>query len=150
MTQTILLSDETYKKLASLASGFSTPSQVIEKLIDAYEKGINEPASNNANSNHIPNATPTRFGDNLSNNIDIIYFPNNSESQFKIEFLEKNIAYVKLFYANGEAKIKIWHRGLFTENSSVNGNLRSGYLRGWRDKGIYKAEVTTDQSNFSN
>ena len=44
--------------------------------------------------------------------------------------------FVALFYTNKSATQHVWQVNNFKPNSSLNGNLHSGYLRNWRVKGI--------------
>jgi len=46
MSQTIRVSNETYRRLEKHAVGFDTPSNVIEKILDHYE-GVNSGVRNN-------------------------------------------------------------------------------------------------------
>jgi|GEM_PF-3117147 len=43
---------------------------------------------------------------------------------------------VTLFYKDGKQEQSIWKVRKFKENSSLSGNLNSGYLRNWKNKGI--------------
>ena len=70
------------------------------------------------------------------------------ENSFKEQFLKSDKAYVLLHYRDGKKVLKEWNRSGFTQKSNVSGNLRSGYLRGWRDKGICRAEVSTNKDDL--
>ena len=78
----------------------------------------------------------------------IVYYPADEES-FKQELLQKKIAYLLLHKLDGTKEIKEWNASNFQAHSSVNGNLRSGYLRNWKKKGIVKAEISTTKNDFS-
>ncbi len=137
MSQVIRISDELYKRLEGLASGFDTPSNVIEMVLNAYEGvSISKPSSNALN-----NIAP-------STKLEIIYFPSTEEA-FKEKFLVSKKAYIKLFYTSGETELKEWNAADFKATSKVAGNLRSGYLRGWKEKGIVKAEVAIDRNDIT-
>lgn len=131
MSQVIRISDEIYSRLESHAVGFDTPQNIIEKLLDFYE-------SENGFSIKEVNNCASEQG---SIHLDIIYYPN--DAQFKKNLLASKEAYIKLTKVDGSSEIKHWNASRFTENSSVNGNLRSGFLRDWRKKGICKAELST-------
>jgi len=55
------------------------------------------------------------------------------ESRLRNNHYEVNIT---LYYANQRVKHDIWKVDNFSQKSSLSGNLHSGYLRGWREKGI--------------
>jgi vacuolar-type H+-ATPase subunit I/STV1 len=55
------------------------------------------------------------------------------ESRLRNNHYEVNIT---LYYTNQRVKHDIWKVDNFTQKSSLSGNLHSGYLRGWREKGI--------------
>ncbi|ELB2083749.1 hypothetical protein HJ196_23105 [Vibrio parahaemolyticus] len=131
MSQVIRISDEIYSRLESHAVGFDTPQNIIEKLLDFYEANDGSP-----NQSLEANA-PLKEAIHL----DITYYPN--DAQFKTDLLACKEAYIKLTKTDGTSEIKHWNASRFTEESSVNGNLRSGFLRDWRKKGICKAELST-------
>lgn len=135
MSQVIRITDDLYKRLESHADGFSTPSSVIEKILDAYEG--KEPSVNQESDQH-----------SISHKLELMFYP-ESEEEFKKKFMAIKQAFVKITFSNGTTEIKDWVSTRFTENSSVSGNLRSGYLRGWKKKGIVKAEVALSKSEFN-
>lgn len=55
------------------------------------------------------------------------------ESRLRNSHYEVNVT---LYYTNQSTKHYIWKVDNFTQKSSLSGNLHSGYLRGWREKGI--------------
>lgn len=124
MSQVIRISDDLFKRLETHATGFVTPSNVIEKLLNFYEGKESKEKAQSASS------------------LEIIY-PDGSEELFKTELLEKKKAFVKLIYTNETSDIKEWNASKsFSKDSNVAGNLRSGILRNWKKKGIYKAELS--------
>ncbi|ROS70930.1 hypothetical protein [Vibrio crassostreae] len=131
MSQVIRISDEIYNRLERHAVGFDTPQNIIEKLLDFYE------------ADDCSLTQPIKINPPLKESIhlDIVYYPN--DAQFKAALLECKEAYIKLTKTDGTSEIKHWNASRFTEESSVNGNLRSGFLRDWRKKGICKAELST-------
>lgn len=138
MEKTITISLELYNRLASLARGFDTPADVISRLIDAYVSG--------ADSACVEDASPSISTARHSSNLEIILLPENEED-FKRAFLRKEIATVKIYKVDGSSTVSEWKLNKFSASSSVKGNLLSGRLRGWRDKGIYKAEVTVSDTS---
>jgi hypothetical protein len=139
MSQVIRISDDLYKRLESHASGFDTPSNVIETILNAYE-GVSPKPNTNDNSTRTPETQP-------ANNLDIIYFA-DSEEEFKQQLLTHKKAYIRLSYTNGESEIKEWAASRFSDSSRVDGNLRSGYLRGWKERGIFKAELSINRDEI--
>jgi hypothetical protein len=137
MSQVIRISDELYKRLEAHALGFDTPSNVIERILDAFE-GITTPIRTDPVDPEIQ----------LASSLEIVYFP-DTEEIFKQELLKCKKAYIKLHYTNGTSEIKEWNASKFDSSSSVNGNLRSGYLRGWKEKGIYKAELAVNRNELA-
>ena len=135
MSPTIRISEVLYKRLETHAHGFDTPAGVIERILDAYESKENvqttkslkpEPAKKRAHS------------------IEIVLFPSD-KIDFKKQLLISKMAYVRLHKTDGTIVNKTWNASRFDEHSDVMNNLRSGYLRGWRDRGIVKAEISIDK-----
>ena len=140
MPPVIRLSDEIYTRLEKHASGFSSPSSVVEKLLNHYE---NKPPIEHVISNDKNNVTTT-----MPIRLEICYFPENSEKKFKEQLLKVRVAHIKMYYIDGTTKINEWLASRMKDSSSVDVNLRSGYFREWKKKGIYKAEISTDISDL--
>ena len=136
MSQVIRIPRALFERLGVHAEGFETPASVIERLLNYYEdkEGTADPVS-------------IELVKEAPEDLEIIYYP-ESEENFKQEFLKTRFAYVRLHKVDGTTELKEWRARKFQPNSSVKGNLHSGYLRGWKDKGIYKAEVSTDKNYF--
>ncbi len=49
---------------------------------------------------------------------------------------------------DGTKHLHEWNALRFTEHSNVLGNLRSGYLINWREKGIVNAEIAIDKNEL--
>ncbi|MCF7353241.1 hypothetical protein [Vibrio sp. CK2-1] len=130
MSQVVRISDEIYNRLESHAVGFDTPQNIIEKLLDFYE----------TKSDSMTPLVKVNTDLQEAIHLDIIYYPN--DVQFKEDLLTCKEAYIKLTKTDGTTEIKHWNASRFTEESSVNGNLRSGFLRDWSKKGICKAELS--------
>lgn len=78
-----------------------------------------------------------------------IKYLSGSEEKFKQELLENRKAYIKIYYTNGTTEIKEWKASRFKSTSSVDANLRSGYLRDWKKEGIYKAELSVNKNEIA-
>jgi len=133
MSQVIRISDELFKRLEAYASGFDSPSNVIETILNDYEER-NPDFKPHINSQNLGEVKP-------ATSLEISYC-GGSEEDFKQQLLENKKAYIKLYYTNDTTEIKEWKAFRFSSSSSVDGNLRSGYLRGWRKRGIFKAELS--------
>ena len=141
MTHQITVTTAVFKRLESLAKGFDTPDQVIERLLDSYEKTGDQDSNFISQKPNTPLPSPP-----LNLQLEIKYFPED-ELEFKRLLLANKQAYVVIHKLNDSKEQKVWKALSFNENSSVKGNLLSGYLRGWRDKGIYKAEVAINKED---
>lgn len=141
MSQVIRIPDNLYKRLEKHASGFDTPANVIERVLDAYEE-VRE------KEGHSESSVLTSQARKPATKLEIEYFA-DSEEGFKKKLLSTKVAYIKLHYTDGESEIKEWNASRFTQDSRVDGNLRSGYLRGWKERGIYKAELSVNRDDFA-
>jgi hypothetical protein len=61
------------------------------------------------------------------------------EDTFRRNILMIREAHYTISYINGGEKSGIWIANNLTETSSIKNNIRSGYLRDWKEKGIKKA-----------
>lgn len=132
MEKTVSMPVELYNRLASLARGFDTPADVISRLIDVYDSGVG--------SVPLQPILPSAPVAKRSTALEIVLSP-EKEEDFKRAFLRKGTAMVKIYKMDGTCTVNEWRLNRFSADSSVKGNLMSGRLRGWKDKGIYKAEV---------
>ncbi|TCV07221.1 hypothetical protein [Vibrio crassostreae] len=114
MTRTIEITAETYARLEKLAVGFDSPEAVINRLLDQAE-GKSE-------------TKPT-----------LMFFPED-EAEFKRELIKSKEAEVVLYKVDGTREVSRWNANKLTESSNLRGNLWSGLLRNWKEKGIKKAE----------
>ena len=131
MSQVIRITDELYERLKSHAEGFDTPANVVEKILNSYEANGFKPL--HKKTDVIPSVS-----------LEISY-SGKSESVFKNELIKNKFAYITLYFSNGEIETKRWNASKFSEESNLGGNLRSGFLRGWRKKGIKKAVLSFDE-----
>lgn len=137
MNQTIEISANLYQRLSIHAEGFETPASVIERMVTFYEE-----------QSGIENTVSTKPMKELPLTLNIIYYPSDEES-FRQELLQKKVAYLLLHKLDGSKELKEWNALNFSDRSSVNGNLRSGYLRDWQKKGIVKAEISTNRNDLN-
>lgn len=135
MSQVIRISDDLYERLKSHAEGFDTPANVIERILHTYELNGFEPVND---IKRIKEAT----------RLDISY-GDMTENKFKNKLLETKYAFITLIFTDGTKKTKRWNASKFSSESSLSGNLRSGILRGWREKGIYQAILTFTELTHS-
>ena len=79
--------------------------------------------------------------------LEVIYFPEGEEN-FKQALLaidsSRRVAHIRIHYFGGRIAYKKWRAADIDENSLIRGNLASGHLRDWRQKGIVKAEVSLE------
>lgn len=132
MSQVIRVSDELYHRLESLAEGFDTPNNVVQRLLDFYDRGEESKPKT---------SVPVKSLTSIPEDLEIIFSP-PSEEVFKRELLKQRKASVKLHRMDGSVETKTWNANRLSQSSSVLGNLRSGLLRGWKKKGVFKAEVS--------
>lgn len=115
MTRQIEISDETYERLAKMVIGFDSPENVISRLLNQAEgKTIQKPE---------------------------LFFEPESEDEFKVQLLKSKEAEITLYKNDGSREILYWNASRFKPESNLRGNLWSGQLRGWQQKGIVKAEL---------
>ena len=137
MSQVIRIPANLYHRLSLHARGFETPANVIEKMLNFYEEQEDVESTANIES-----------GNKIPTSLEIIYYPSD-ELSFKHALLQTQKAYILLHKVDGTTELREWNASNFGVNSDVNGNLRSGYLRGWKDKGIFKAEISTNQNDLT-
>ena len=137
MSQVIRITANLYQRLGLYAEGFETPSSVIEKILNFYEeqKGIKHESN-------------IKSFDKTPTSLEIIYYPPD-EDDFKQKLLQTKKAYVLIHKTDGTTEFKEWNASNMSADSTVNGNLRSGYLRGWKSRGIFKAEISTNRNDLS-
>ena len=115
----------------------------------SYPPDNNEPEENEAIEE--PDAGEAGVNDTnkrqASTSLEIIYYP-SGEINFKQVLLQTKKAYILLHKVDGTKELNEWNASRFSLNSDVNKNLRSGYLRGWKIKGIFKAEISTNKKDL--
>jgi len=118
------------------AGPFESPASVIERILDSYEgKTMESPHEDEGSTRTI------------SEKLDVVFYP-SSEEKFKSLLLANKVAWVLLHKTDGSTEIKPWNAQRLSSASSVLGNLRSGHLRGWKKKGICKAEVAINKQDI--
>lgn len=144
----IYLDDPLAFRLAVYANekGEKSFSDAIRRLLDNTNVENQPPIGQqhllNHNAEHLPHRRPEVVY--LSDISDIANNMDNpvSEEIFKQDILRTKLATVNLFYHDGRSEIKTWNVVNLSSNSSIKGNLNTGYLRGWRQKGIKKIVLT--------
>lgn len=125
---TIRISTELYKRLESHAKGFDTPAGVLERALNVYEgkpeyqKAVTKPTMMNK---------PT-----------LSFHPD--EESFRQSLINNKMATVVLHHGNGESEEKNWDASRFGEKSNLRGNIWSGFMRGWKDQNIVRAEFRAE------
>ena len=133
MSPTINIPEDLHQRLGKHSSGFLNPVDVIAQMLDFYER----------NGDGVIAEVPPAF------RLEMVYYPVNDAEHFKRLLFEHKFAYVKLSKTDGTSETHLWNAARFTKESSVENNLRSGYLRHWRAKGICKAEVSINKDDLS-
>jgi len=141
MSKSIEISSAIYERLGKVANPFETPESVISRLLDFYENHQFQDI-NTDESTPLSHLEIRTFG-----KLEINFFPSDL-TEFKSMLLANKQAWVMLYRQDGSKDIHQWNAMRFTERSDVLGNLRSGYLRGWRDKGIVKADVAINREDI--
>ncbi|WCG82475.1 hypothetical protein [Pectobacterium sp. A5351] len=118
--RTIEISQETFDRLAKYATGFDTPENVINRLLDTQEV-------------------------ELSQRPELTFKP-ESEELFKQELIRIKHAKVELYKADGTKEEGEWNARTINQTSSLRSNLWSGYLRNWKEKGIIRAVFTIKEN----
>lgn len=113
----IEISEELYERLGRHVNGFETPADVITRILDQYELR------------------------NTEKRPDLVFEPD--EEGFKKELLSKKQAWKIFEFDDGRKQIEEWSANQFNENSNLRGNIWSGALRDWKNKGIKQLTLTT-------
>ena len=91
--------------------------------------------------NPLPRPIPPRP---VGGRLEIVYSPANEEN-FKRALLDINptdrAVWVRIHYADKRVEERLWKAQNITADSRIRENLLSGYLRGWKRKGVVKAEA---------
>jgi hypothetical protein len=74
---------------------------------------------------------------NINYGGEIDFRPN--KDTFRKNLLKVHKANYTIIYSDGRKIEGVWNANNVSNTSSIIGNIRSGLLRGWRDKGIIKA-----------
>jgi hypothetical protein len=104
-------------------------TEEIEKEIqnETEEGNINYPEENNQNN---IKKHKIEYGGIIE------YIPD--KITFRKRLLKYHKANLTLIYDDGHSENGIWDASNITERSNISGNIRSGYLRDWKEKGIMK------------
>ena len=137
MSPNIELSDTIYERLASHAQGFDTPERVIERLLFSYENG----------GTHTPQEVVKTPADSVLHRPEPVFYPGNIE-EFKQLLMAQKHVYRRISFQDGTSKLSIWKAGRIDAQSNILGNIYSGVLRDWKQKGITKAEFAIKQQDL--
>ncbi|MFA0001513.1 hypothetical protein AB4428_24720 [Vibrio lentus] len=111
--------DSTFKRLEKLVIGFDTPDAVINRLIDSYEnKKTTKPI--------------------------LSFYP--EESDFLRLLVKNGAAEVTVHKENGSTEEITWKANKLNFDSNLRGNIWSGFLRGWKERGIVSAHFSISGS----
>ena len=66
------------------------------------------------------------------------------DDAFKARLIAVKRAVVRLEMRDGRERSFVWHAYRFRQSSNLRGNLFSGYLRDWRERGIVRASVSVE------
>ncbi|MEE1672861.1 hypothetical protein [Agarivorans aestuarii] len=116
MSRNIQFSDEIFSRLEKLAVGFDTPEAVIVRLLDQVEGK--------------PESKPS-----------LSFYPED-EVEFKQQLLDTKEAEVVIYKVDGSREVNHWKASRLSDSSNLRGNLWSGPLRNWKDKGIQKVDLS--------
>ncbi|MEL0660941.1 hypothetical protein V6255_17560 [Psychromonas arctica] len=116
MSKNIEISESTFQSLESLAKGFDTPDSVISRLINNFE--------------------------NKKETKPLLSFIPSDEKRFLKLLVRDRLAEVVLYKNDGSRTITEWNASKLMETSNLRANLWSGFLRGWKEKGIISAEFS--------
>ncbi len=143
MKKNIEISLNLYERLGTLAEPFETPEDVITRILNSskFIEVRGPTIETKIDENNVSNSV------NTYNKLNINFFPSD-QMQFKQLLLEKKRAWVRLELKDGSKNIHEWNAFRFNESSDVLGNLRSGYLRNWRKKGIINADIVIDKNDL--
>ena len=137
MSKTIAVDELTFGRLEKHAQGFDTPANVIARLLDYYE--TNEGIEYDKEELRIPD-TPT--------SLEVIFHPKD-ERVFKTKLIESKKAWILLYKTDGTVTLHEWNAKMFSEMSNLRGNLQSGYLRSWKSRKIFKAELAINKDDLA-
>lgn len=138
MSPTIQVSAAIYKRLESHADGFDTPENVIERLLNSYDRAT-DPTGEAVMVSSTEEELLTRP--------EPVFYPEDID-EFKRQLLRLRQATHRITYQDGTSKLGVWNANRLDKSSSVLGNIYSGLLRDWKAKGIVRAEFAIDRSDL--
>lgn len=106
-------------------------NNVVEELMENYIKNSEKLLDNITIKSNAINSTKVQ-------KTYIIKSRDCSEKEFEAYLRETPSCFVKvfLFHTNDKIEQKLWKVNNFTQDTKLNQNLASGYLRDWKTKGI--------------
>ncbi len=139
MSQVIRIPINLYERLKNHAQGFDTPSNIIERILNYYEENTKEHTTILEEQPKQPIVK--------SSSLEIIYHPSD-KNIFHHMLIDKKRAFIHIYKTDGSSEKILWNASKISLSSNIGANLRSGYLRGWRDKGIIKAVVAIEEKDI--
>ena len=134
MTMRIKLNQHTYSRLESIAQGFGDkPGNVIRKLLDYYE----------GKYGFQPAETVQAVKEDIRRRPIPEFYPNGMKD-FRRRLLVDKRAVRRVTYQDGGSEILLWKAENFRPESNLMGNINTGVLRDWRQKGIVRLEIAID------
>lgn len=135
---TFEIDKDVYAKFC-IACAQKNVNDIIEELIKNYINNSNDVINNNAVELDITNVTKPHKTYILKDQA-------CTEKEFE-SYLKKTsscVVNVSLLYINGKTEQKVWKVTNFTEDTKLNQNLSSGYLRDWKTKGIIEIKLKAE------
>jgi hypothetical protein len=137
-TQSILEKLDELEKL--LVVDNDKPSFVISKLEE--DEGINKPATSLNDS--YPSQVPKTLILRSPAREFILHGNKCSLEEMHNALVFEEEATVTIYYEDGKSHQLVWHCKNYSQKSNLTSNLGSGFLRGWREKGVIKIRVKVE------
>lgn len=147
MTKSIEITEALYERLGRHARPFETPAQVIERILDQLEGAPTGGQKQPLPFSKPQATTPVSSAPGYTGKLQVNFYPSDPTA-FKARLLREKEAWILMSYRDGQRELKNWSAKNFKETSDVLGNLRSGYLRGWRERGLVQADVAIEVSDL--
>lgn len=148
MTKTIEITDELYDRLGRHAQPFETPAQVMQRILDKIEQGVGTAKEKQLPFLDKPISTRPSDDFRYTGKLQINFYPSDPTA-FKARLLREKEAWILMTYRDGKRELKNWSANNFKQSSNVMANLRSGYFRGWKERGLVKADVAVERSDLT-
>ena len=112
-------------------------------LFDLYSIPHKHIVNTITNGNRIEENKPKSFESNKNPIKEFYIKEKNVDKSVFSKMLRNNVCQVKvtIYYNDKNPKEEIWNVKNFKENTNLDNNLNSGYLRGWFEKGINRVRL---------